>query len=221
VIPDRDEILFDWIAANLYTAVLSDSCDQLGYMEQAMGPEIRPTDEALVLAGRAKTVLWHDMYHIPENPYEGEIQAVDSIQPGDIVVMATGASKRNAPWGELMSTACVKRGGRGAVTDGLIRDIRRIRALKLPVFAAGYKPVDSRGRGGVVAFDVPVIVSGVRIAPGDLVVGDLDGVVVVPRAVEREVLELAWQKVTAENHTREELEQGRSLADVYAKYGVL
>ena len=85
MIPTNDNELFNWIAANLYTAVISDSCDQLGYMEQAMGPEIRPTDESLVLAGRAKTVLWHDMYHIPENPYEGEIQAVDSIMPGDIV----------------------------------------------------------------------------------------------------------------------------------------
>src|SRR5437764_15328069 len=121
MIPTHDNELFDWIAANLYTAVLSDSCDQLGYMEQAMGPEIRPADEALVLAGRAKTVLWADMYHVPENPYEGEIQAVDSIMPGDIVVMATGASKRNAPWGEWMSTGCVKRGGRGAGAEGRLR----------------------------------------------------------------------------------------------------
>ena len=221
MIPDNDHDLFEWIANTLYTAVLSDSCDHLGYRQQAMGPEIRPTDEHMTLVGRAKTVLWSDMYHIPENPYEGEIRAVDSIQPGDIVVMATGASKRNAPWGELMSTACVTRGGRGAITDGLIRDVRRIRSMGLPVYAAGYKPVDSRGRGQVVAFDVPVEISGVRIEPGDLIVGDLDGVVVVPRAIERQVLELAEHKVTAENHTREELEQGNLLADVYAKYGVL
>lgn len=222
MIPEDDDALFAWVAAHLYTAVLSDSCDEVGHRNQALGPEIRPTDESLILVGRAKTVLWSDWYHVPDgNPYEGEIQAVDSIQPGDIVVMATGASTRNAPWGELMSTACVQRGGRGAVTDGLIRDVKRIRALGLPVFAAGYKPVDSRGRGQVVAFDVPVEISGARILPGDLVVGDLDGVVVVPRAVERQVLELALQKTTAENHTREELEQGALLADVYAKYGVL
>jgi len=222
VIPEDDAALFDWVAANLYTAVLSDSCDHMGHRNQALGPEIRPTDESLVLVGRAKTVLWSDFYHIPDgNPYEGEIRAVDSIRAGDIVVMATGASTRNAPWGELMSTACVQRGGRGAVTDGLIRDVRRIRALNLPVYARGYKPVDSRGRGQVVAFDVPVELSGVRIHPGDLVVGDLDGVVVVPRAVERQILELAHEKVTKEDHTREELEQGSLLADVYAKYGVL
>jgi regulator of RNase E activity RraA len=99
--------------------------------------------------------------------------------------------------------------------------VRRIRALGLPVFAAGYKPVDSRGRGHVVAFDVPVEISGVRIEPGDLVVGDLDGVVVVPRAIERQVLQIAYEKTTAENHTREELERGDLLADVYARHGVL
>ncbi len=222
MIPEDDAALFAWIADNLYTAVLSDSCDAMGRMNQALGPEIRPTDENLILVGRAKTVLWSDLYHVPEgNPYEGEIQAVDSIRRGDIVVMATGASKRNAPWGELMSTACVQRGGRGAVTDGLIRDVRRIRALGLPVFAAGYKPVDSRGRGHVVAFDVPVEISGVRIEPGDLVVGDLDGVVVVPRAIERQVLQIAHEKTSAENHTREVLERGDLLADVYARHGVL
>jgi len=221
LIPAKDSELFDWIAAHLYTAVLSDSCDALGHMQQALGPEIRPVDENLTLVGRAKTVLWSDAYHVPDNPYEGEIRAVDSIRPGDVVMMATGASKRNAPWGELMSTACVKRGGRGAVTDGLIRDVRRIRALGLPVYAAGYKPVDSRGRGLVIAHDMPVEISGVRIEPGDLVVGDLDGVVIVPRAIEREVLEMAYQKTVAENHTREELEQGHLLAEVYAKYGVL
>jgi regulator of RNase E activity RraA len=100
MIPEDDAALFPWIADNLYTAVLSDSCDGMGRMNQALGPEIRPTDENLILVGRAKTVLWSDLYHVPEgNPYEGEIQAVDSIRPGDIVVMATGASKRNAPVG--------------------------------------------------------------------------------------------------------------------------
>jgi len=220
-VPDTDPELFEWVAANLYTAVLSDCCDAVGRRDRALGHHIRPIDESRVMVGRAKTVVWSDVYHIPENPYEGEIRAVDSIQPGDIVVMATGESRRNAPWGELMSTACVRRGGRGALTDGLIRDVRRIRELGLPVYCAGFKPVDSRGRGWVVAFDVPVEITGVRIAPGDLVVGDVDGVVVVPRAVEREVLALAWEKVTAENSTRAELEQGRLLAEVYAKYGVL
>lgn len=221
MIPESDAELFDWITANLYTAVLSDSCDQLGFMRQAMGPDIRPCDESLVLAGRARTSLWTEMCHVLENPYEGEMYAMDSLKSGDVPVMATNNSKQIATLGELMSTACAKRGGRGMVTDGLIRDVRRIREMRIPVFSAGYKPVDSKGRGAAVAHDVPVEIGGVRVESGDLVVGDVDGVVVVPRAVEREALELAWEKVTAENHTRDELEQGILLRDVYAKYGVL
>jgi regulator of RNase E activity RraA len=147
--------------------------------------------------------------------------AVDSLRPGQVAIMATHGSKQIATLGELMSTACIKRGGHGVVTDGLIRDIRRIRELRFPVFSGGYKPVDSKGRGTVVEHDTPVEISGVRIESGDIVVGDVDGVVAIPRSIEREALELAWQKVTAENNTRSELENGLLLREVYAKYGVL
>ncbi len=220
-IPRIDSDLFKWIEINLYTAVLSDSCDEAGCRNQAMGPEIRPTDETLVLVGRARTSLWEEVDYILESPYEGEMKAMDSLTPGDVAVMATNASKQIATLGELMSTACLKRGGRGMVTDGLIRDVRRIRELRIPIFSCGYKPVDSKGRGRVVEFDIPVSISSVKTEAGDLVVGDIDGVVVIPRAIERQVLETAWRKVSAENNTREELEQGALLAEVYAKYGVL
>ncbi len=221
MVPLDDRELFDWIAANLYTAVLSDSCDQGGFQNQTFGPEIRPTDESLVMVGRARTSLWVEVDYVLENPYEGEMLAMDSLQPGEIAVMATGGSQQIATLGELMSTAALKRGATGAVTDGLIRDVRRIRELKFPVFSAGYRPVDSKGRGVVTAHQLAVEISGVRIDPGDLVMGDVDGVVVVPRAVERKVLETAWEKVSAENNTREELERGVLLSEVYAKYGVL
>ena len=221
MIPLHDSDLFDWIAANLYSALLSDSCDGLGLGERTMTPDIRPTDESLVLVGRARTSLWHERFHRIEHPYEGEITAMDSILPGEVAVMATNSSNRIAALGELMTTALIKRGGRGAVTDGLIRDVRRIRLLRAPVFSRGFRPVDSQGRAGVVDHQIPVVVGGVRIEPGDLVMGDVDGVVAVPRAAERDVLELAWKKCTSENRTRDELEQGRLLREVYDKYGVL
>ena len=185
MIPSSDSELLDWISANLYTAVLSDSCDQLGFTHQAMGPEIRPCDESLVLVGRARTSLWTEVHRVLDNPYEGEMYAVDSLNPGEVAIMATHGSKEIATPGELMSTACMKRGGRGVVTDGLIRDVRRIRELQFPVFSAGYKPVDSKGRGRVVEHDTPVEIAGVRIESGDLVIGDVDGVVAVPRSIER------------------------------------
>jgi 4-hydroxy-4-methyl-2-oxoglutarate aldolase len=213
--------LFDWAAERLYSAVLSDACDALGHRDRALGPDIRPLDESQVLVGRAKTVVWAPTFHVPSHPYEKEIAAVDSLRPGEVFVMAVNRSPEIVPWGELLSTATRARGGRGAVLDGLVRDGARIKAMRLPVFCAGRRPYDSCGRGIVVDYDVPLAIDGVAINPGDLVFGDGDGVVIVPRSVEVPVLERAWSKVAGENRTREALQQWRSLCDVYREYGVL
>jgi regulator of RNase E activity RraA len=213
--------LFDWAAQRLYAAVLSDACDAMGYRDRALGADIRPLDESQVLVGRAKTVLWAPIDHVVSNPYEKEIAAVDSLRPGEVFVMAVNRSPQIVPWGELLSTATRARGGRGAVLDGLVRDRCRIQVMGLPVFCTGFRPYDSCGRGIVVAYDVPVVLDGLTIHPGDLVFGDADGVVVVPRAVETPVLERAWSKVAGENRTRQALEDGELLAEVYRRYGIL
>lgn len=217
----RDAALFEHIKCNLYTAVLSDALDEVGARDRAMREYLRPLEPDTVLVGRARTILCMDLYHIQENPYEKEIEAVDSILPGEVVVVSTGESKRNAPWGELLSTAATARGARGAVIDGLIRDVKKIRALGFPLFAAGIKPVDSKGRGVVVDYNVPVECGGVPVEPGDLIVGDFDGVVAIPAQVVDEVVRLATDKVSRENTTRAELMAGAYLRDVFRKYGVL
>jgi 4-hydroxy-4-methyl-2-oxoglutarate aldolase len=150
-----------------------------------------------------------------------EIEAVDSILPGEIVAVSTGESKRNAPWGELLSTAARARGARGAVIDGLVRDVRAIQKLGFPVFTAGIKPVDSRGRGIVVDYNVPVLCGGIIVTPGDLIVADYDGVVAIPAHLIHKTLELAHNKISKENHSRKDLMEGALLSEVYAKYGVL
>ena len=211
----------DWMEKTLYTAVLSDACDAAGHRDRALLPDIRPLDETRVLVGRARTVVWAPMFHVPSRPYDREIAAVDSLLPGDVFVMAVGRSTEIVPWGELLSTATRARGGRGAVLDGLVRDARQIRAMGLPVFCAGRRPYDSCGRGIVVDHDVPIALDGVSIAPGDLVFGDADGVVIVPRVAEAEVLERAWAKVAGENTTRDALRAGSSLAEVYRTFGIL
>lgn len=211
----------EWAASHLYSAVLSDACDASGRRDRALRSDVRPLDEARVLAARVKTVVWGPMFHVPSRPYDLEIAAVDSLKPGEAFVMAVGRSERIVPWGELLSTATLARGGRGAVLDGLIRDSARIKALGLPVFCTGRRPYDSCGRGVVVAYDVPITIDGVEIFPNDLVFGDVDGVVVVPSAVENEVLARAWEKVAGENATRDALLAGRTLGDVYREFGVL
>ena len=218
-----DEGFLEELRKRLYSAVLSDVLDELGRRSQAMAAKIRPLDENLVLVGYARTGLFREVSQVApgENPYELEIKIVDDLRPGDVMVFGCGGSQRIAPWGELLTTAARARGASGAVTDGFVRDVRGIRDMKFPVFHGGIAPLDSKGRGKVVAIDVPIDCAGVRIEPGDLVFGDVDGVVVVPQSLEEAVLSRALEKVSGENVTRDELRSGASLKDVFDRHGVL
>lgn len=211
------------IRERLYTAVLSDVLDELGFRHQAMPPSIRPLDDSLVLAGFARTGSYREVYRVvpDENPYELEMALIDDLRPDDVAVFGCGGSSRIAPWGELLTTASRARGAVGCVTDGFVRDVRQIRSLRFPVFHGGIAPLDSKGRGMVAEIDVPIHCAGVAVAPGDLIVGDVDGLVVVPRAVEAQALARAFEKVSSEDRTREELAAGAKLKDVFAKYRVL
>ncbi|MCC2663596.1 MAG: ribonuclease activity regulator RraA [Geminicoccaceae bacterium] len=218
-----DDEVIGTARARLYAAVLSDVLDAQGYRHQVLPPQIRPLDEELILVGRARTGLYRDVYHVPRghNPYELEIALIDDLQPGDVPVLACGGSGRIAPWGELLTTACRARGANGCLTDGLVRDVKAVRALQFPVFHGGIGPLDSKGRGEVAAIDVPIECAGVTVNPGDLVFGDADGVLVIPQPIVKPTLKLALDKVEGEDRTREELQQGALLAEVFKKYGVL
>ena len=214
---------FAVLARELYTAVLSDVLDELGYRDQALPPSIRPLLDALTMAGAARTGLYREVYEVRagENPYALEIALVDDLKPHEVAVFGCGGSTRIAPWGELLSTAARARAAAGCLTDGFVRDTRAIRRMGFPVFHAGIAPLDSKGRGQVAEIDVPIACAGVRVLPGDLVFGDADGVIVVPQAVEGQALDRAFAKVRGESRTREELERGAMLADVFARHGIL
>jgi len=220
---EHETRFLEGLRQKLFTAVLSDCLDAAGYRNQALAARIRPLDDSLVLCGRARTGLYGDVYEARdgENPYELEIRLIDDLRAGEVPVFACGASGRIAPWGELLSTAARARGAAGAVMDGLTRDVRAIRAMNFPVFAAGIGPLDSKGRGKVVAIDVPVEVAGALVEPGDLVFGDADGVVVIPRVAEERVVAAALAKVRGENETRDALVRGEKLADVFRRHGIL
>lgn len=215
---------FKQLSTELYSAVLSDVLDEFGFMKQAMRPFVRPADESLVMMGRARTGLFSDTYGVREgeNPYKIEIELLDDLKPGDITVLAChGPTDRIAPWGELLTTAAMARGGVGCVTDGLVRDLRHIKALKFPVFHGGIGPLDTRGRARMTERDVPAECGGVLVHSGDIVFGDIDGVVIIPQAQAEKVIARARQKITSENNTRDELKKGLLLGEVYDKYGVL
>jgi regulator of RNase E activity RraA len=211
------------IRAELTAALLSDALDAAGHRRQALPPSIRGLDDGLVAVGRARTGLYREVFHtVPgANPYALEIALVDDLRPGEFIVLACGGSRRIAPWSELLTTASMARGAVGCVTDGMVRDTRAVRALGFPVFHGGIGPLDSKGRGEVAEIDVPVEIAGVPVRPGDLVFGDADGVVVVPREVEAEVLAAAFARTTGERGTLDALRRGEKLADVYRRFGVL
>ncbi len=213
--------LFAFMESSLYTAALSDSLDELGYRRQAMREFIRPLFQSCCFVGWARTISCIDVFDCPPDPYSLEIEAVDSILPGEVVVVSSAGSVRNAPWGELLSTAAQARGGRGAVIDGLVRDVRKIETLGFPVFARGIKPVDSKGRGMVIDYGVPVECGGVLVTSGDLIFADYDGVVAVPPQVVPDAIRLAKEKAAKETSSRKELQAGGYLRDVFNKYGVL
>jgi 4-hydroxy-4-methyl-2-oxoglutarate aldolase len=216
-----DAHLLELLETDLYTAVLSDSLDELGLRNQAMREYLRPVHSRCRFAGWARTIACVDVYSVEDSPYTKEIEVLDSVLPDEVLVVATGKSIRNAPWGELLSTAAKARGARGAVVDGLVRDVRKIDELGFAVFAAGMKPVDSMGRGVVTDYNIEVECGEVRVSPGDLVVADYDGIVVIPRHAVVETVTKAQDKMHREDSSRKDLLSGAYLRDVFAKYGVL
>ncbi len=208
----------------LSSAVLSDVMDALGLQDRAMRSFVRPLDAARRLIGRARTGLYMPVYSVAEgeNPYAVEIALVDDLQPQEVVVLAcNGPTERMAPWGELLSTAAMARKAAGCVTDGMVRDAKQILAMGFPVFQGGLSPLDTQGRGHMIRRDVRVQCAGVQIDSGDIVFGDMDGVVVIPRAHEHAVVARALEKVTGENLTRDALRAGESLASVFKRFGIL
>ena len=216
-----EDEMFDTMRNKLYASVISDVIDRLGAREQAMSADIRPVYHGAVVVGRAYTTLTADVFEIIDDPYRKEIEAVDSLKPNDVMVAGTNQSKRTCFWGELLATAARARGARGIVIDGYIRDVAQITAMKFPAFATGMRVVDSAGRSIVIDHGCPVDCGGVMVNTGDIVFGDIDGVIVIPRELEKEVIPLALEKVGKENLVRDELRQGTLLRDVYDKYGVL
>ena len=220
-----DESIFRFMKEKLYVAVVCDILDSLGYRGQAMHQRLRPLlpdARRCGFAGRARTVRWLTTDHVAEDdPYGQEIEAIDSLRPNDVVVHSTDPTGRCAPWGELMTTVAMRNGAVGCVCDGMVRDCVKILALGFPVYHAGIRPLDSKGRARVTDFDVPVACGDVLVRPGEIIFADFDGIVVIPKDVEAEVLRLALEKVVGENVVRAELEAGKSLREVYNTYGIL
>lgn len=215
-----DQELFGLMRSRLFTAVVGDILDEMGLLHQFLPPAIRPLHDDMVVAGRAMPVVEQDLEGSAEKPFGAMLEALDDLKR-DEVYLATGGSATYAMWGELMSTRAQRLGAAGAVLNGCSRDTRGILALNFPTFSVGRYAQDQRQRGQVVEFRVAVEIGRVRIAPGDIVFGDLDGVLVIPRAAEREALRRALEKVQKENLVRAAIEGGMSAAQALDTFGVM
>jgi regulator of RNase E activity RraA len=220
--------LFSMARRELFTAVVGDVMDKLGLRHQFLPPYIQALDPSMTVVGRAMTVLEADCFdeqsggHHPlgSKPFGLMFEALDDLKPDEIYV-CTGGSPRYALWGELMSTRALKLGAVGAVLDGYSRDTRGVLALGFPTFSRGRYAQDQGPRGKVVDYRVGIEIGGVRVDPGDLIFGDIDGVCVVPRHAEQEVMGAALEKVRKENLVRKALEQGMGSREAFEKFGVM
>jgi len=215
-----DGELFALVRDTLYTPVVGDILDAAGYWHQFLPPAIRPLRDNMKVVGRAMPVLIADAWGPHPDPFGRLTEALDQIRPGEIY-LATGGSRNCAAWGEILTATARMRGGAGAVIDGYHRDTPRVLEQNWPVFSRGGFAQDAAVRSRVIDFRCPVEIEGVRIVPGDLVFGDIDGVVVVPHAVEREVFEKALEKARGEKLVRKAIEQGMSSTDAFRKFGIL
>ncbi|SFF59631.1 RraA family protein [Sunxiuqinia elliptica] len=224
-----DEELFGFIRKELYTAVIGDIMDKMGLQHQFLPPQIRPLKEEMMLVGRAMTVLEADCFEelspgsqnpLMDKPFGLMLEALDDIKPGEVYI-CSGSSPAYALVGELMLTRIKMCGGTGAVVNGYSRDTKGIYDVDLPVFSYGPYSQDQAPRGKVIDFRVPIEMNGVRINPGDIIVGDIDGVCVVPQSVEKEVFARSLEKARGEKTVLKAIQEGMSAVEAWDKYGIM
>lgn len=208
------------VRQKLYTAVLADVLDQLGRSDQLLSPRLRPLIPQTLMAGRAMPVVVNDVYGSQKKPFGLLTEALDQLETDEIYV-SSSLSQPVAQWGEILTATAQQRGAVGAVVDGYYRDTKQILERNFPVWGWGSHGADSSIRSAVSSFRVPIKIGSVTITPGDLVVADLDGVVVVPQDIEDDVISAALEKVAGENTVCQEIDGGMSATAAFALHGVL
>lgn len=224
----NDAELLQMMRSELYTAVIGDILDQMGYLHQFLPSRIQPLREDMVVVGRAMTVLEADMCdaqaggHNPtlQRSFGLMLEALDDLKENEVYV-CSGSSPSYALVGELMCTRMQILKAAGAVVNGFHRDTRGILELNFPCFSYGRYAQDQAPRGKVIDYRVPIEMDGVRIQPGDIVFGDMDGVLVIPRAIETEVIQRAWEKATGEKAVAVAIKGGMSAVESFKVHGIM
>ncbi|MEP6805614.1 MAG: RraA family protein [Flavobacterium sp.] len=223
----NDEELFDIVRKELYTAVIGDIMDKMDLLNQFLPPQIQPLRDDMFIVGRAMTVLEADVVSnfsnnnpVLNRPFGLMLEALDDLKKNEVYI-CTGSSPSYALWGELMATRAQILGAAGAVVDGYSRDTKGILDLGFPSFSYGRYSQDQAPRGKVIDFRVPIEIKGVKINSGDIIVGDIDGVCVVPQEIEAEVFRLAIKKARGEKVVQQKIQQGMSTREAFDTYGIM
>lgn len=225
----NDDQLFQLMKTQLFSAVIGDVMDKLGFLNQFLSPKIQPLRENMLIAGRAMPVLEADVFAEQStsgnNPLMAKsfglmLEALDDLKKNEVYICA-GSSPTYALWGELMSTRAMKLGAAGAVMDGYHRDTKGILKLGFPTFSYGNYAQDQGPRGKVLDFRCNIEMNGVKIRPGDIVFGDIDGVCIIPQEAEAEVIRLAIEKANGEKLVQKAIQNGMSACEAFAKFGIM
>lgn len=225
---DQDTSLFAAVRQELFVAVVGDILDKLGFQRQFLPQKIAPIDSNMIILGRAMPVLEADFFgdaqdghhSLSAKPFGFLFEALDDLQSGEVYV-CSGASPSYALWGGLMTTRALHCGAVGAVLDGFHRDTNEILRLQFPVASLGAYAQDQAPRGKVVDWRIPIAINGVSIRPGDVIYGDRDGVLVIPKEVVKEAFALSFEKVRGENQVLKALQNGMRTADAFAQFGIM
>lgn len=207
--------------SRLYSAVISDVMDQMGNRVHCLTPSVKPLLPTMRTWGEAVTIYVEEVAEVPDKPFQLEMEVLDDIKESQVIVAQCNAPNLSAFWGGLLGNAAIGRKASGVITDGGARDYNEIVELEFPTFCRGLSPYDSLGRMDGKERDIPIVCGGIRVVPGDLVFGDVDGVVVVPQDMADEVISRAWEKVQGESTVREELRAGAGVVKTFEKYGIL
>jgi len=226
---NNDEELFQLIEEQLFTAVIGDVMDKMGFLNQFLSPQIKPLEPSMFLAGRAMTVLEADTFEenpinsfnpIMQKPFGLMLEALDDLKQNEVYI-CSGSSPNYALVGEIMMTRASFLKANGAVVNGYSRDTTGILKLGLPVFSFGPYAQDQAPRGKVIDYRVPIKINNVKINPGDIIVGDIDGVCVIPQTIETEVIIKSLEKATGENRVLKEIKNGMSAVEAWNKFGIM
>lgn len=226
---NNDDELFAIVREELYTAVVGDIMDKLGLLHQFLPPQVQPLRDDMFLVGRAMPVVEADVLeshghegHNPilKKPFGLMLEALDDLKKNEVYI-CTGSSPDYALWGELMSTRAQILGAAGAVVDGYSRDTVGILKLGFPTFSYGRYAQDQAPRGKVIDFRVPIEIRGVKINPGDIIIGDIDGVCVVPQKYEVEIMQQAIEKARGEKMVQKKIMEGMGAKEAFEKYGIM